>query len=466
MRHLQFKIATAYKLGKMDRVMELQRILVNSWAARMLAAKQVARSSGGKTPGVDGKIIPNTTIGVATAAQELGKVTSNPGSYKASPVLRVMIPKGPGTDELRPLGIPTAFDRAVQALYAMALLPISEVRADTGSFGFRKGLGTRDASAALKSALLSVPRPQLVFDADISKFFDTVSHDWLLANVPMNRDVLRSILTAGAIDGGNKIDTDRGFPQGGIISPMLGNFVLDGLQQVIMDSIGKYQVYLPQMRVVRYADDFVVMGPSKLWLFNNFIIPAISLFLAERGLALHPVKSKVVNPYSEGFDFLGMNYSWKANVNMPGKHWLRIVPSDKSVERFKMRVREIISNCKDLNYRMNMISQLNLLITGWGNYHIFGNVSVIFNELDKFVWDAYLNWLKGHFPKGTVASLSKIGFMQVNNTKSVPFGINEQGIKVPLKRLSTMSIRSFSIVEVKRSGFLEEFNKFNEDDRD
>ena len=153
----------------------------------MLVARQAVSSPGGKTPGIDGKVFENSIDSYIEIAIKPREVTDFPKTYKASPVKRVMVPKGPGSTEKRPLGIPTIFDRAVQALYLYRLLPIAELRADKGSFGFRKGMGTRDASIALKNAMVKVPRPQLIFDADISKFFDNVSHSWLIENVPMEK---------------------------------------------------------------------------------------------------------------------------------------------------------------------------------------------------------------------------------------------------------------------------------------
>lgn len=463
-RKMQLKIAAAFKTGNMTRVAELQRILASSFSARMLAARQVLSSSGAKTPGVDGVVIPCTMEAITDMARRLGDVVSNPSAYVASPVLRIMIPKAIGSTDLRPLGIPTVFDRAVQALYTFCLYPISELRSDSGSFGFRKGMGTWDALKALKSAMVSIPRPVLVLDADIAKFFDSVSHEWLLANVPMNQAILKSILSAGALVDGTVQATVRGFPQGGIISPMLGNFTLDGLQQVVFDAVAKYPAFQAQVRMIRYADDFVVTGPSKLWVFNDYIMPAINSFLAERGLALHPVKTMVVDPYKSGFGFLGMNFAWAVNANNSAKYWLRVTPSTKSMEALKERVRMILLACKSMDGRAHMISQLNLVILGWGNYHLLGNSSLTFAAMDKFIWDAYFRWMKRHFPNGTVESLYKAGFTSVGNTKYVPYGVDDKGKLVTLSRLSSLTMRSFDPNVMKQSAFVEEFNKFREVD--
>jgi len=274
----------------------------------MLVARQAVSSPGGKTPGIDGKVFENSIDSYIEIAIKPREVTDFPKTYKASPVKRVMVPKGPGSTEKRPLGIPTIFDRAVQALYLYRLLPIAELRADKGSFGFRKGMGTRDASIALKNAMVKVPRPQLIFDADISKFFDNVSHSWLIENVPMDKDILRAILTSEAMVNGVIEATEKGFPQGGIISPMLGNLTLDGLERVVKEPFLKYKGILPKVNVIRYADDFIITGPSLRWCFDDTIVPNCTKFLKERGLNIHPVKSRIIDPYVDSFDFLGSQY--------------------------------------------------------------------------------------------------------------------------------------------------------------
>lgn len=196
---LQRKIAPAYRNDDMKRVFEFQRILVNSVDARALAVYRVLSSKGGKTPGID-NYVPQSTEKINKMIEKLAIVTKSPKNYKPSSVLRVWIPKGYSTDEKRPLGIPTIFDRAVQSLYMMALLPIAELTADQGSFGYREGLGTLDAVHQLKVDLLKLPQPILALDADIKTFFDNVDHEWLLKNIPIDKVILEKILP---IYGGN-----------------------------------------------------------------------------------------------------------------------------------------------------------------------------------------------------------------------------------------------------------------------
>jgi len=259
-------------------------------AARLLAVKQVTSNQGGETPGIDG-ITWQTDEAKMAAVIALGAKHS---TYKASPVKRVLIPKG-NTGKMRPLAIPTMFDRGMQALYNLALQPIAEVTGDSNSFGFRVGRSAHDAAQALYDSIKSPTAPKLIFDADIKGFFDNISHDWIMANIPLNNHVLNEFLKAGFIHEFSFNETEFGVPQGGIISPTIANMVLDGLERTVSNSLVRAKVMLAsRVRVIRYADDFVIVATHQ-WILDSVVIPAVKKFLAERGLALNVDKTKIVN---------------------------------------------------------------------------------------------------------------------------------------------------------------------------
>ena len=296
---------------------------------------------------------------------------------------------------MRPLGIPTMKDRAQQALYLLALDPAVETTADHNSYGFRQQRSCADAIGQCFNTL-SKDNPQWILEGDIKSCFDRISHDWLLAHVPMDRAIVRKWLKAGYLDKHVLHETSEGTPQGGIISPALANCALDGLERILQ---GKYPNgtrlkslggKLPSVNFIRYADDFIITSKSQE-LLEEEIKPLVEQFLQERGLELSPTKTVITN-VEQGFDFLGQNVR-----RYPcGK--LLIKPSKKNVKTFLKGIRQTIRAARS-SPAADLINQLNPKIRGWANYHRHIVSSRTFSHVDHEIFSSLWRWARRRHPK-------------------------------------------------------------------
>ena len=384
-RKLQARIVKATKEGRWGKVKALQRLLTTSFSGKALAVKRVTSNKGRNTPGVDGEIwsIPE--------AKSKGALSLRRRGYHPAPLRRIYILKANG--KRRPLGIPTIHDRAMQALHLLALDPVAETTADPNSYGFRPSRSTADAIEQCFKALAQTNRAQWVLEGDIRGCFDNISHDWLVANVPMDKVVLRKWLSAGYMESKAWFATQEGTPQGGIISPVLANMTLDGLESLLVKQFprelkrGGKRHYL-KVNMVRYADDFIITGSSRE-LLEQEVLPLVVSFLKTRGLELSPEKT-VITHIDQGFDFLGQNVR-KYN----GK--LLIKPSRKNAKSLLLKVRSLIKKHR-MAPQSRLLEILNPVIRGWANYHRHVVSKETFSKVDHLIWRALWNWARFRHP--------------------------------------------------------------------
>jgi RNA-directed DNA polymerase len=292
-------------------------------------------------------------------------------------------------------------DRAMQALYLLALEPVAETQADPNSYGFRAARSTADAIQQCFVTLSHLDdSAEWVFEGDIKGCFDNISHEWMLTHVPTDTTVLRKWLRAGFEEKRIWFPTEAGMPQGGIISPTLANITLDGLERLLRErfraslSSGPHALrkwHNPRVHLVRYADDFVITGRSKE-LLEDEVRPLVESFLNERGLRLSPEKTKITH-ISDGFDFLGQN------VRKHRKKLL-IMPATKNVHAFLTHFRTILQN-NVASSQLPLIRHLNLVIRGWANYHRHVASKTTFAKVDNCIWEALWRWAKRRHPKKT-----------------------------------------------------------------
>ena len=381
-QRLQVRIVKATKEGRWSRVQALQRLLTHSFSGKVLAVRRVTGNRGKRTPGVD-RATWSTSAQKWTAVHELRQ-----HGYRPQPLRRVHIPKRDSA-AMRPLGIPTMKDRAMQALYLLALVPIAETTGDESSYGFRTGRSAADAIEQCFSLLARRGRAEWILEGDIASCFDRISHDWLLTHVPMERSILHKWLKAGFMDESVFYPTESGTPQGGVVSPVLANMALDGLQRALRERFPRWHDERNRkVHMVRYADDFIVTGDSKQVLEDE-VMPLVERFLGERGLELSHKKT-VITHVEAGFDFLGQNVR-----KYYGK--LLITPSKQRTLSFLALIRKRVK-ANNATSAGEMVRMLNPALRGWANYHRHVVSKDAYRFVDHQVWQALWQWALRRHP--------------------------------------------------------------------
>ncbi len=352
---IQKRIYLASARGDVKVVRGLQKVLMKSWSAKALATRRVTQDNQGKkTAGIDG-------VKALSPSERMELVEELKLGSKPKPTRRVWIDK-PGRDEKRPLGIPTMYDRALQALVKLALEPEWEAKFEPNSYGFRPGRSCHDAIGAIFSSIKF--KPKFVLDADIAKCFDKINHQALLKKLnthPKLRRQIKAWLKAGVIDNKVLFPTEDGTPQGGVISPLLANIALHGMEEILKEYASK----LPgkggkaskaqAISIIRYADDFVILHENLTVVEQCREI--LVKWLSEMGLELKPSKTRLAHTLCEyqsekpGFDFLGFNVrqhsvgKYNSGITSHGKilgFKTIITPSIKSVKNHYEKISSTI----------------------------------------------------------------------------------------------------------------------------
>jgi RNA-directed DNA polymerase len=386
---LQKRIYRAAKRGDHRQIRRLQKLLLRSRAAKLLAVRNVTQENQGKqTPGVDG-------VANLTPQERLDLVNHLHLEGHASPVRRVYIPK-PGTTEQRPLGIPTMADRAKQAWVKHVLEPAWEAQFEPNSYGFRPGRSPWDAIGAIYVQINQ--KPKWVLDADIAKCFDRINHEALLRKLDVPPTLRRQItawLKVGLLDKGAWFPTEAGTPQGGPGSPLLANVARHGLEEMITQAFpGR-----GSPAVVRYADDLIVLHPKREVIERCQAVRAGHL--RGMGLELKPSKTRIthtlqVEEGEAGFDFLGFNIRHYPTKSKRGYKTI-IKPSREAMARHQRQIGAVVHRHR-MDAQGRLIEALNPVIRGWSHYFSTVCSHETFEQMDEQLRQQLRSWIRFRHP--------------------------------------------------------------------
>ncbi len=387
------RIFKATRAADFTKVRSLQKLLLRSLSNTLLSVRQVAqRNKGRSTAGIDGRVAL-TLPAVAKLATDVHQTRT---SWQPLAVKRVYIPKARDKTKLRPLGIPVIMDRCHQARVRHALEPEWEARFEPRSYGFRPGRGCQDAIEAIFNTLRGKTARRLwILDADLEAAFDRLDHDHLLGQLGSfpARGLIRGWLKAGVFEPGKGFaPTEQGSPQGGVISPLLLNVALHGLEQAagvryLTTGVDAGDVRRDSPVMIRYADDMLALCHTRQQ--AEQIKAQLAEWLQPRGLAFNEAKTHIIGA-SRGCDFLGFSIRRYPN----GK--LLIKPSTAAQRRVRERLAAEVRSLRG-NNAVALIARLNPKIRGWAAYYRHVVSGEVFNTLDAYVFNLTYRWaLRGH----------------------------------------------------------------------
>ncbi len=382
LKNLRSRIFRAAQDGNLKKLRSLQKLMLRSYANAITSVRKVTQINAGKyTPGVDQKIV-RTSAGRSRMTNEI--LSLQP--WKAKPTRRIYIPKNNG--KKRPLGIPVVKDRCLQAMIVNALEPEWESKFESSSYGFRPGRGCHDAIGRIFALAKSNGTRPWVIDADIKGAFDNIDHEHLLNAIGSfpGKNLIRQWLKAGYMEGLTFNPTGQGTPQGGVCSPLLANIALHGLEETLGIGRNKKKNATGPIRIVRYADDFVIFCPSKESAVSA--MAKVKEWLIIRGLELSEEKTRIVH-ISEGFDFLGFNIRQYPSKVKKQERILLIRPSNESTQKIRNRLKGIWLDNKTAPVD-KLVTMLNPIIRGWTNYFRVGVSKKTFAGLDR--WMFHRSW--------------------------------------------------------------------------
>ena len=442
LREIQHEIALAARARNMVEVARLQKLVMESLNCRALAVKRVSNSVA--QAGVDG-------VKWATGAEKLeGALSLTVENYKAQPMRLIKFtPKGDHKE--RNIHIPTAYDRAMQTVFALALDPVAESWGDKTSFAFRKRRSPFDCHAYVMKMLTETPTPNFIVKADVKEFYGQISHKWLLKNIPMDTHVLNEFLECGHFFLGEMFPSDKfGITLGSSLSPILGNMTLDGLQAAVYNGLqgkrGKDNTYRDYSdgAMVRFADD--MLFSAKSYTSAKKILAILKEFLVCRGLTLSSPKTKIINFGSgEDFNFLSRNYKYKND-------FVYAKPSDGAVAELEGSLRALILPWR--KSQLKLIERINKILIGWGSYHRVTDATEAFDYIDCLVSALTYEATRKLYPRKKPVNIQE-RFFAPNRDGGKTFCL-ETNASVQVYRLNDVLLRVHKPLPITKNPYIDE----------
>lgn len=404
---MQLAMVEAYKEGNFRKLHKLQYKALMSFEFRAYSVRKTSSNEGSKTPGID-EILWNSPGRKFKAIEELRQVTNQPKRYKPNLVKRVWIPK-PNSNKTRPLGIPTMIDRATQTLVSLVLDPVVEEISDRYSYGFRKYKSAHDAVNRVRFLTDKSKSAKFVLDVDIENCFDDLSHKFIMKELDsllcgVGKTFIKGWLKAGIVDKGIITQPKSGTPQGGVISPILCNLCLNGVDEIVRPNNPKHNTReykaLTGCWSVRYADNILLFSRTETQIVEEYL-PKLKKFLKARGLTISKQKSKIINLEKEELKYLGWTFrlvdrNLKYNKTGLNTSVLLTEPSKKGIRRIKLKIKSYFRLNAPLGF---IIKKLNPIIRGWVNYYRISFASAkVFSKLSGYILKLFFRWAKRRHP--------------------------------------------------------------------
>ncbi|GHO42239.1 group II intron reverse transcriptase/maturase [Ktedonospora formicarum] len=393
-RNLRQRIFRATQEGNLKKVHSLQKLMLKSYSNRLVSVRRVTQMNAGrKTPGMDKLVIKTPE-----ARGKMVDMLAQYSCWKAKPTRRVYIPKANNTS--RPLGIPVVMDRCLQAMIKNALEPAWEAKFEGANYGFRPGRSCHDALEKIYGLARPNKTKKWILDADIKGAFDAISHEYLLKTIgPVpGKELIKQWLKAGYIEEEVFHATEQGTPQGGVVSPLLLNVALHGMEAALGIKYNCRGELIGKRAVVRYADDFVCFCETREDAKRAQSI--LTDWLKERGLTLSEEKTRIVH-LTEGFDFLGFNVRLYPTPHTSRTGWkLLIKPSKGSVQQVRKKLKNLWEKAQGTNVQA-VVGKLNPVIRGWANYFRIAVAKETFSSLDRWMYQKEDHYIRHAHPRKT-----------------------------------------------------------------